>query len=285
MDFINKILDDKRLIRNIISVSIWFTVILAGIVYFAFVSNFDWENFDWQGFTVLSILFTISIFSIRLDSKDRGFSDECEQNEEIVKLIQTMKDNRISVDEVDEGINFLNNYNEEQQKLANQELTSKKIEKLQTKLGKRIQKNKDIKSIQKQINYLREHPVFNKSFEPIRMSDIISVYQDVDGQSYIDRNSIHSDPRKTGNTRSFVWILLRSIVAGSIGLGFMWNEDKWTIMTYFALLIVSGVFTLFSQYAFTRRETGTVYLDRLDTRVGVQLQLKKHLGKEKKINE
>jgi hypothetical protein len=277
MKWLNEFLENKKLLRDIRTVSIYFFAVIAAIIYWGFLQNLDLGGITLQKIGALSVIFGGSIHLIRIDIKRRAFEDEMDTNERLMALEQHIRENRINITKIDEALEFVSLYNDAQRKLANKEKTNERIEKLQDKIGRALEKGEDPKPLLAEIKYLQENPLHNNKFRPIKMSDIISIFQEKKGQSYIDRKAIYYDPTTTGNKRALVTNLIRGIGAGGFGLVFLWNEPIVNVLGYYALLVAVGVYTITTQYTITRTQTKEEYSEIRQNKLMLMKEMNKFL--------
>lgn len=280
MKFLNDFLENKKLLRDIRTVSIYFFAVIAAILYWGFLQNAT-VDISFQKIGALTIIFGVSVHLIRLDIKQRAFEDEMETNERLRKVEEDIRNNRVNITKIDEALEFVTRYNDAQRKLANKEKTNDRIEKLQDEIGTALEKGENVEDKVKEIKYLQENPLHNKAFKPIKMSDIISIYQDKKGQSYIDRKSIYYDPTKTGNTKAFVFNILKGVIAGGFGLVFLWDEPLTNVLGYYALLVVMSIYTITTQYTITRSQTKEEYSEKRQNKLMLMLEMNKYLEGKK----
>jgi hypothetical protein len=281
MRFLNDFLENKKLLRDIRTVSIYFFAVIAAIIYWGFLQNVNFEGITFQKIGALSLIFGVSIHLIRVDIKRRAFEDEMEMNERIKALEEQIRNSRINITKIDEALEFVTLYNDAQRKLANKEKTNDRIELIQDKIGKVLEKGDDPKPLVDQIKYLQENPLHNPKFRPIKMSDIISIYQDKKGQSYIDRKAIYYDPTTTGNRKALLLNLIKGVGAGGFGLVFLWNEPLVNVLGYYALLLAVGIYTITTQYTITRAQTKDEYSEIRQNKLMLMQEMNKFLeGKQ-----
>ena len=277
MKFLNEFLENKKLLRDIRTVSIYFFGVIAAIIYWGFLQNAS-VDISFQKIGALTVIFGISVHLIRLDIKQRAFEDEMETNERLQKVETEIRENRVNITKIDEALEFVTRYNDAQRKLANKEKTNDRIEKLQDEIGTALERGENVEEKLKEIKYLQDNPLHNKNFKPIKMSDIISIYQEKKGQSYIDRKSIYYDPTKTGNNKALVFNLLKGVVAGGFGLVFLWDEPLMNVLGYYALLLAMGVYTVTTQYTITRTQTKEEYTEKRQNKLMLMQEMNKYLS-------
>jgi hypothetical protein len=88
-----------------------------------------------------------------------------------------------------------------------------------------------------------------RRFKPIRYTDLISKGATLkDSKDVLDRDMIYYDPVKQGNTRSIFTTFIRSLVPGSLGIGFLISEPLINIVLYYAFLLIGFAWTISTQY-------------------------------------
>lgn len=281
MKWLNDFLENKKLLRDIRTVSIYFFAVLAAIIYWGFLQNINLEGITLQKIGALSFIFGSSIHLIRLDIKRRAYEDEMDTNDRLKALEEDIRRNRIDITKIDEALEFVSLYNDAQRKLANKEKTNDRIEKIQDQIGRALEKGEDPTPLLEEIKYLQENPLHNNKFRPIKMSDIISIYQEKKGQSYVDRKAIYYDPKTTGNKKALLTNLIRGIGAGGFGLVFLWNEPLINVLGYYALLIAVGIYTITTQYTITRSQTKDEYSEVRTNKLMLMQEMNKFLAGKK----
>jgi hypothetical protein len=90
---------------------------------------------------------------------------------------------------------------------------------------------------------------------------------------------IYYDPVKQGNARSVISIFVRSLVPGSLGIGFLISEPLINIVLYYAFLVIGFAWTISTQYVLTRHNTKTIYYSTRKNKLTLLREMKEYIQK------
>jgi hypothetical protein len=99
-----------------------------------------------------------------------------------------------------------------------------------------------------------------------------------DSKDVLDRDMIYYDPVRQGNTRSIFTTFIRSLVPGSLGIGFLISEPLINIVLYYAFLIIGFAWTISTQYIITRQNTKTIYFSTRKNKLTLLQEMKKYIN-------
>jgi hypothetical protein len=99
-----------------------------------------------------------------------------------------------------------------------------------------------------------------------------------DSKDVLDRDMIYFDPVRQGNTRSILTTFIRSLVPGSLGIGFLISEPLINIVLYYAFLIIGFAWTISTQYIITRQNTKTIYFSTRKNKLTLLQEMKKYIN-------
>jgi hypothetical protein len=276
--WINDILSNEKLLRDIrTGVTITIALSLA-IVYWGFLSNFSWTGVEIQKILGLTVVFAASVFIVRLEFKARAFTAEMEENEELKTIEKQLFDEDVDIKNDELGIEYVAKFNKEGQDKANRILTENRILKLMEKRRDYIRRGKQIDALDAEIERLKREPEVDTKFKPIRYTDLISKGASLTkAKDVLDRDQIYYDPVKQGNLRSLGTTFLRSLVPGSLGIGFLLNEPLINIVLYYAFLLVAFAWTISTQYILTRQNTKTTYFATRKNKLTLLREMKDYI--------
>ncbi len=277
--WLNDILGNEKLLRDIrTGVAVTASLLLA-IIYWGFVQNFDWSGLQLTRVLGLTVVFTISVFVVRLEFKHRGFQIEMDENVELKEIEKTLFDEDVNIQHDDLGIEWVTEFNRKGQEKANRIKTENRIMKLQEKRRNRIRQNKSIKDIDVEIDRLKNELLIDTRYKPLRYTDLISKGADFkNNKDVIDRDQIYYNPVRQGNVSGFVTTFLRSIIPGSIGITFLLNEPVINIVLYYVFLLIAFAWTISTQYVLTRRNTATKYLNTRKNKLVLLREMKQYIN-------
>lgn len=258
--WINDILSNEKMLRDIrTTVTITIALSLA-LVYWGFLQNFDWSGVQIIKVVGLTIVFTASVFIVRLEFKARAFAAEMEENEELKTIEKQLFEEDVDIKNDELGIEYVAKFNKEGQEKANRIKTENTILKLMERRREYIRRGKQVNALDAEIERLRQQPEVDTKFKPIRYTDLISKGATLkNSKDVLDRDQIYYDPVRQGNLRSLGTTFLRSLVPGSLGIGFLLSEPLVNIVLYYAFLLIAFAWTISTQYILTRNNTKTIY--------------------------
>jgi hypothetical protein len=99
-----------------------------------------------------------------------------------------------------------------------------------------------------------------------------------DSKDVLDRDMIYFDPVRQGNTRSILTTFIRSLVPGSLGIGFLISEPLINIVLYYAFLLIGFAWTISTQYIITRQNTKTIYFSTRKNKLTLLQEMKKYIN-------
>ncbi len=279
--WLNDILGNEKLLRDIRTGMAVTASLLLAIIYWGFVQNFDFSGIQLGRVLGLTIVFTISVFVVRLEFKSRGFQAEMDENQELREVEKTLFDEDVNIQHDELGIEWVSEFNRKGQEKANRIKTENRIMKLQEKRRSLIRRNKPTTNIDLEIERLRNDNLIDTRFKPVRYTDLISKGADYkNAKDVIDRDQIYYNPVKQGNVSGFVGTLLRSIVPGSIGITFLLEEPFVNILLYYVFLLVAFAWTISTQYILTRRNTATKYFNTRKNKLVLLREMKAYIQSE-----
>jgi len=231
--WINDILSNEKLLRDIRTYVMVIIALSLAIIYWGFLSNFQWTGIQIQRVLGLTVVFATSIFIAR------AFAAEMEENEELKLIEKQLFDEDVDIKNDELGIEYVAKFNKEGQDKANRIKTENTILKLMEKRREAIRRGKPTNVLDAKIEHLKQEPEVDTKYKPIRYTDLISKGATLNsGKDVLDRDMIYYDPVKQGNARSVISIFVRSLVPGSLGIGFLISEPLINIVLYYAFLVI-----------------------------------------------
>jgi hypothetical protein len=277
--WINEILSNEKLLRDI-RTGVMLTIALSlALVYWGFLSNFAWTGVEIRKVLGLTVVFAASLFIVRIEFKSRAFAAEMEENEELKLIEKQLFDEDVDIKNDELGIEYVANFNKDGQDKANRIKTENTILKLMEKRRDYIRRGKSSRALDAEIDRLKQEPEIDTRFKPIRYTDLISKGATLkDSKDVLDRDMIYYDPVRQGNTRSIFTTFVRSLVPGSLGIGFLISEPLINIVLYYAFLLIGFAWTISTQYIITRQNTKTIYFSTRKNKLTLLQEMKKYIN-------
>jgi len=277
--WINEILSNEKLLRDI-RTGVMLTIALSlAVVYWGFLSNFAWTGVEIRKVLGLTVVFAASLFIVRIEFKSRAFAAEMEENEELKVIEKQLFDEDVDIKNDELGIEYVANFNKDGQDKANRIKTENTILKLMEKRRDYIRRGKSSRALDAEIDRLKQEPEIDTRFKPIRYTDLISKGATLkDSKDVLDRDMIYYDPVRQGNTRSIFTTFIRSLVPGSLGIGFLISEPLINIVLYYAFLLIGFAWTISTQYIITRQNTKTIYFSTRKNKLTLLQEMKKYIN-------
>ena len=282
--WVNEILNNEKMLRDIrTGVSVVVALSLA-IIYWAFLENFDFTIPQLQKMVALTFIFAVSVMIVRIEFKSRAFTAELESNEDLQKVEKELFDEDVNIKQDEYGIEFVGKFNKEGQDKANRLKTENRILKLMEKRRELIRRGREASALDAEIERLKVEPEVDTRFKPIRYTDLISKASFMkNDKDVLDRDNIYYDPVKHGNIQGFFGTFLRSIVPGSLGIGFLLDEPLINIALYYLALLIAFAWTISTQYTTTRKNTKTRYYETRKNKLVLLREMKSYI--EQRVQE
>jgi len=279
--WLNDILGNEKLLRDIRTGMAVTASLLLAIIYWGFVQNFDWSGIQLGRVLGLTIVFSVSVFIVRLEFKSRGFQAEMDENTELREVEKTLFDEDVNIQYDELGIEWVTEFNRKGQEKANRIKTENRIMKLQEKRRNRIRQGRSITDIDAEIERLKNDNLIDTRYKPLRYTDLISKGADYKNtKDVIDRDQIYYNPVKQGNVSGFLGTFLRSVIPGSIGITFLLEEPVVNIVLYYIFLLIAFAWTISTQYVLTRRNTATKYFNTRKNKLTLLREMKTYIQNE-----
>jgi hypothetical protein len=277
--WINEILSNEKLLRDIRTGVVLTIALSLAVVYWGFLSNFAWTGVEIRKVLGLTVVFASSLFIVRIEFKSRAFAAEMEENEELKVIEKQLFDEDVDIKNDELGIEYVANFNKDGQDKANRIKTENTILKLMEKRRDYIRRGKSSRALDAEIDRLKQEPEIDTRFKPIRYTDLISKGATLkDSKDVLDRDMIYYDPVRQGNTRSIFTTFIRSLVPGSLGIGFLISEPLINIVLYYAFLLIGFAWTISTQYIITRQNTKTIYFSTRKNKLTLLQEMKKYIN-------
>jgi hypothetical protein len=278
--WINDILSNEKLLRDIRTYVMVIIALSLAIIYWGFLSNFQWTGIQIQRVLGLTFVFATSIFIVRIEFKSKAFAAEMEENEELKIIEKQLFDEDVDIKNDALGIEYVAKFNKEGQEKANRIKTENTILKLMEKRRDAIRRGRPTNALDAKIERLKNEPEVDTRYNPIRYTDLISKGANLkNGKDVLDRDMIYYDPVKQGNAKSLVSIFVRSLVPGSLGIGFLISEPLINIVLYYAFLVIGFAWTISTQYVLTRHNTKTIYYSTRKNKLTLLQEMKEYIQK------
>lgn len=269
-----KYLNDAKVTKNVFTIIVYICVYGAALVYFGLFKHLDLKTVVILDIGALSI---IGLFGVKVVNKDvtqRTFITANTKDEELAKTNDEITEVNDEITNDILGQEYVDNYNADEQKIANKKLTNFRISKLRKKLRKlrvRVSNNLPLKYrlirckktkselityFEDKIKLLEDNEMIDYKYKPIDYDDIIS--DNILLVKPIDKNKGYTwDPRKDP-----IWTwgfsILKVLGIGATAIPFGLNAQDWTILIPFYIgLTVSVLYTVFKRsFVIMKRVTG-----------------------------
>ena len=143
-----------------------------------------------------------------------------------------------------------------------------------------IRRGKPTNALDLKIEQLQEQPEVDTKFKPLRYTDLISKSSfSKNNKDVLDRDQIYYDPVKQGNLSGFFATFARSIIPGSLGIGFLLDEPLINIVIYYLALLIAFAWTISTQYMLTRKNTKTRYYETRKNKLVLLREMKGYIQK------
>jgi hypothetical protein len=285
-DWLNEILKNDKLLRDIrTGVAILMSLMLA-IIYWGFIENFNFTGVQITRILGLTVVFSASVFIVRIEFKARGFQAEMDENVELQEIEKLLFEEDVNIINDDLGIEWVNEFNIKGQEKANKLKTEKRINYLLQKRREKIRKNKSVQLIDSEIEKLKNEPLIDMKYKPIRYTDLISKGSlDNNKKEVIDRDQIYYNPVKQGNVTGFATTFIRSVIPGSLGIGFLLEEPFGNILLYYLFLLIAFAWTISTQYVLVRKQTAKRYFITRQNTLTLLREMKSYINKKNEIEK
>lgn len=279
-DWLNTVLNNEKLLRDVRTWSAIFVASSLAIIYWAFIQNFSFTNVEITKIAALTFIFTISVMIVRLEFKARAFVAEMESNEDLKGIEKELFEEDVNIQYDQYGIEFVAKFNKEGQEKANRIKTENTILKLMEKRRELIRRGKPTSALDLKIEGLQQQPEVDTKFKPLRYTDLISKSSfSKNNKDVLDRDQIYYDPVKQGNLSGFLATFARSIIPGSLGIGFLLDEPLINIVIYYVALLIAFAWTISTQYMLTRKNTKTRYYETRKNKLVLLREMKSYIQK------
>jgi hypothetical protein len=277
-ELINDILNNEKLLRDIRTGTAVVGALSLAIIYWAFLENFSFTLLQFQKVLALTFIFTISVMIVRLEFKSRAFVAEIENNEDLRRIEKELFEEDVNIQYDEYGIEFVGKFNREGQEKANRLKTENIILNLMQKRRDLIRRGRPTNALDKKIEHIKAEPEVDTKYKPIRYTDLISKSsRSKNDKDVLDRDNIYYDPVKSGNITGFMATFARSVIPGSLGIGFLLDEPFINIVLYYLALLIAFAWTISTQYTITRKNTKTRYYETRKNKLVLIREMKKYI--------
>lgn len=261
---IEMFLNNQELLQDIKSVMMLIVSILLPILYFAYSQYFELDGLlNWR-FGVLSVFVVVGNIIVFFESSDKAMRDEKTANEDVpLAETETEKAQATLPKQIDMLIAFNKHYNDREQNNKNLEFTNEVIRKYEIKILKRKIRGKPYEKLEAEIDRLRDTPLYNKKYKPVRINNIVSL-QKVKSTEISGDDAFNVNPKTYGFKRFVLKQPLKALSVGSSGmfiLGF--TESFATIFVFYLVYLLSLAILFALRYKSARDITKTLYVKSL----------------------
>ena len=263
-DKIEAFLNNEKLILDIKTAVVLVVAIFLPMLYFLYSKNFNIGGLLAAEFAILSLFVIAGNVSVFLEISDKAKRDEKEINIAITEEEQhTIEKQETLPNDVDKIIVFNQVYNEQKQANRNMIKTNKEITRLQNKITSCKIKRKPYAKYEQRIEELRENPLYDKTYKPVKLKYILR-QENVKDNEIEGNDAIHVNPTTYGMRSFMLKQPLKALSIGSSGMFILAvSDDGWTIFTFFLVYIMSLLLLVVFRYPRVRKITRTLYLQSL----------------------
>jgi hypothetical protein len=276
---------DPKYLRIFRIVMLFIIMILSPLLYFALVTNFNWNAlFNWQ-FGSLAILTSFLLTYLVYEVRTVAFDTTVAENDQIRKNeIEIAANGRILRKHTKKSILTINELNKEMQDTYNLEKTTKKIDKLNNKLSnlqirlsyakfKWIVKNLEnrIKNLEKSIKKLKKTPLIDKRFKPYKLERLFST-ESKNKYKRIGDSELKSNPKKLPVIKLLTSLPFKGFTVSLSGgvLPLILLDDKKAVFYFYITYTIMMTATSITQFILTKYKTLTDYAASLDRKLVLQ---------------
>ena len=276
MEWLNKLLEKDKVIRDIISGIKFIVPIIFLLFYWGFLENINFNGISLSTITVVALIFLWGLDGIRIDWRTRGFNDTVVADEDIKELYKDINGINFLEDDEELGHDYAQLKTDKAQAHANKIKTDKKIAKLKAKKYVQGKRGKDVRGLIAQIKELQESPLIASDVKPYNYYDIVSTNIDSTKSSVRDGSSLKNNPIKVGRYRALFISLLRNVALGGATVGLLWTQDPVVAITIIGAYIFSAISTATLQYYLSVKYTLTEHKEFLKTKLNVKVECKEY---------
>jgi ABC-type multidrug transport system fused ATPase/permease subunit len=293
MKWFDNIFDNRKLMRDIILGVVIGIPIVLFIFYFGILDNIEITKFRISLATVsfIAVIYFFGLQAIKENIRARSKEDYEEKDEDTKANIEKLEAIKINERDVKQGYEFVKQLNIDVQHMANVKFTETKVKKLRKKRNKLIVKNKEIdlsEELLKEIEKLETTPLipnwWNRKYiikEYTYNSITKSYYDDADITIVEDGNSVISKPIKRGRFISSIFGIVRSLFMASAGLGILFTENAWVILTVIVSFLISAAISILWNYWRNTIYMATKNKKALGKRLNRKTQMYDYIQKDK----
>lgn len=284
-------LNDTDVLRNIKTTIILLIALGIPILYFGFVENISFEGlWNWKlGFLAVMVVFLLAL--IRIDTKARAFHDEVVSNLELNKTEQAVADENDKMKNHLLGHKFVIDYNNDQQKMADEMATAKRVNTLNhIKAKYEIKgktKSKRYNLICKELDKLKKHNIKGK-YKPIEYSDIYTFSSRKYKNGAQSKKNLTYNPKSENPLTTLFGLIGKGATIGGTGaIPFIWGQETRVILIFYGSFILAIIQTILKAYLGTRTKTNKKYFPARKFKLAIMKEcnayIQKHETKEVKV--
>jgi hypothetical protein len=187
------------------------------------------------------------------------------------------------------GHKFVNKYNEDEQKAADETATDKRRNALNYfKANYEIKgkdKSKKYLKIVAELKHLETHNIRGK-YKPIDYSDIHTIEKKGKKVGSQTKKTLNYDPKNENIFSTTTNIFLKGATMGGAGsLPFLWKQSWRVVLLFYLTFILSLLSTILTTYIKTRRKTSKNYLPAREFKLDLKRDMNKFIYEEEKIEQ
>lgn len=282
-------MNDPDTLRNIRTGIILIIALGAPILYFGFVENIQLEGFLTWRLGFLAIMAVALVKMVQIDTRSRAFEDEILSNVELNKVEKEIYEENKKVKNHKFGHKFVNKYNEDEQRNADETATDKRKNVLNyIKSTLEIKGKFDSKKYKKvvaELEHLKDHNIRGK-YKPIDYSDVHSIEKKGKKGGAQAKKYLNYDPKKENFIGTTTSIFIKGATMGGAGsIPFLWSQSWKVIIIFYLTFILSILSTILQTYIKTRRKTEKKYLPAREFKLNLQRDMNKYIAEQEREEE
>ena len=270
---------NKEMLRNGRGIGILIVIISLPLLWFGYKDTFKINDFLTFEFGSITLLITLSIYLATKETKTRAFEDSyMNQENKLQELNDSKNKNAKTINKKDPRLKytmqFMIQYNNDQQEMYNEIKTNKAIQALSQRIRSLYVKGKENKAhkLEKEIERLKENPLVDKRFRDYDPRKIVS---EIDTSIKL--------PKKKGNNEIDVnpksvsaWVLMTRVLFNAIGVGaigaltFSMGASAGEVVLFYFFYAISISMAVMLNYIITSWQMENTYKNSLIKIISIQ---------------
>ena len=272
-------------IKNARTVIVIVLVVAVPLLYFGYADSLTLTNLLSFQFGGISVVVALTAFLANKEARLRAFDNAYEMDKEkgkdkgeLEEKEDTYQEHARTIQNKDprmkRSVEFINEYNKEQQDMYNRIKTDDEIAKLERRAVKLRLDDKDKKAnkVDKQIERLKQEPLFDNKFDPYDIKEIVNANRDGRKRRKRKGNAeIKVNPTKVNPFSQGFSTFIRGLTGGVAGTAaFTLSESPSTIFWFYITYTGILAFTVITAYSITVWRTLGSYKNSLERKINIQ---------------